>query len=132
MKMDALAEFDGLERTLGFHMQRHGVLAGNLANADTPGYRPLDLTFTEAMDQAGGAIQTTHAQHLGGGDGSSSAAQGEVVEVDPAPGMDKNGVQVEHTLAQVTANRLRYETGIELTRRRFALLRYAATDGSGG
>lgn len=133
MKMDALAEFDGLGRTLGFHMQRHGVLASNLANADTPGYQPLDLAFTDAMQQAGGQLDATHAQHLGGSDGAGSAgAQGEVVEVDPASSLDKNGVQVEHTLAQVTANRLRYETGIELTRRRFALLRYAATDGSGG
>ena len=33
-------------------------------------------------------------------------------------------------MAQITANRLRYDTGVELARRRLALLRYAATDGS--
>lgn len=132
MKMDALTEFDSLGRTLGFHMQRHGVLAGNLANADTPGFQPMDLTFDDAMQGASG-MDTTDARHLGGPNSAGdSGGQGQLVEVDPGPGLDKNGVQVEHTLAQVTANRLRYETGIELTRRRFALLRYAATDGSAG
>jgi flagellar basal-body rod protein FlgB len=125
MKMDATNELEGLQRTLGFHMQRHGVLAGNLANADTPGYQPQDLSFADALEGQGGNLQTTDGRHLGG-----DGPVGEVIYQDPSPALDKNGVQVEHTLAQVTANRLRYETGIELTRRRFALLRYAATDGS--
>jgi flagellar basal body rod protein FlgB len=47
-----------------------------------------------------------------------------------AVGPDQNGVRLEHVMAQITANRLRYETGIELARRRLGLLRYAATDGA--
>jgi len=30
---------EGLARTLTLHQQRHGVLASNVANVETPGYR---------------------------------------------------------------------------------------------
>ena len=33
-----------------FHRERHAVLAGNVANVDTPGYRPFDLTPEPAGD----------------------------------------------------------------------------------
>ena len=38
---------------------------------------------------------------------------------------------LSEVMAQITANRLRYDTGIELTARRLAVLKYAATDGAG-
>jgi flagellar basal-body rod protein FlgB len=130
MTLDLGQELEGLQHTLGFHMQRHGVLAGNLANADTPGFVPMDLSFSEALEGQGGQLAATNGRHIGGAHGGGGAG-GEVTPQQPSPALDHNGVQVEHTLAQVTANRLRYETGIELTRRRMALLRYAAQDGGG-
>jgi flagellar basal body rod protein FlgB len=32
-----------MQSALTFHRERHTVLAGNIANLDTPGYKPLDL-----------------------------------------------------------------------------------------
>ena len=122
------AELHGLEQMLDFHSARHGVLAANLANADTPGYEANELTFRGAMADVG-QVRTTHSQHFGVGGGAGTRSVG---TLDPSPAVDGNGVNVEHTLAQVTANRLRYETGLELTRRRMAIMRYAASDGSGG
>lgn len=129
MGQDLFGELAGIERMLDFHVTRHSVLASNLTNANTPGYQPQDLSFSSTMGQLG-SMQATHAGHYGadgGTDGTTSP--GEVV---PAPTVDGNGVQIEQTLAQVTANRLRYEQGLELAKNRMALLRYAATDGSGG
>lgn len=39
-----------------FREARAGVLAGNLANVDTPGYRRRDLVFVEALDSAMGGL----------------------------------------------------------------------------
>lgn len=131
MGPDLFGELAGIERMLDFHVTRHSVLASNLTNANTPGYSPQDLSFTDTMGQLG-PMQATNQRHYGfegGGDASGSTSVGEVV---PAPTVDGNGVQIEQTLAQVTANRLRYEQGLELAKNRMALLRYAATDGSGG
>src|SRR5207249_8760275 len=43
---------EGLARTLTLHQQRHAVLASNLANVETPGYRARELDFQDALKQA--------------------------------------------------------------------------------
>lgn len=128
MSLNLFGELGGMEQMLDFHLQRHGVLASNLANADTPGFEAQEYSFSGAMAAAGG-MRATDAKHFGA---QTSGGTESVGQLEPSPAVDGNGVQVEHTLAQVTANRLRYETGLELTRRRMALMRYAASDGSGG
>lgn len=47
---------------------RQGVIAANVANADTPGYRARDLaTFADVWAGQGTALRTTRAGHLGRG-----------------------------------------------------------------
>jgi flagellar basal-body rod protein FlgB len=125
-----------LERLLDFQLSRHSVLASNLANAETPGFKPQDLIFENtlaAVSELPGTTTpdtpvTTDSRHL---IGEALPPGTTLVEDESALGPDQNGVQIERVMAQITANRLRYETGIELTRRRMALLRYASTDGAG-
>lgn len=109
-----------LERALTFHRERHSVLAGNLANLDTPGYQPVDLAWhPEAPSPTGEA-----------GDGSRDHT---VAFVDPSPhaGSDGNAVNLEREMAKIAANKTRFSAAAELTSRRLALLRYGATDGNG-
>lgn len=114
----------GLEQVLDHHLARHNVLASNLANAETPGYVPQDLVPPTSPEQ-GPPLATTHAGHLPtGGQGGEPEAVEFMASGPPE-------VQLERAMAEVSANRLRYETGVELVRRRMALLRYAATDGGG-
>ena len=122
-----LPELDPIEHALDFHLQRHGVLVANVANGDTPGYQAKDLLFSRALEDV--PMRATHRDHLG------AEPNAVPFEVDALPGatrLDGNGVEIEKAMAQVTANRLRYETGIELARRRVAILRYAASDGGQG
>ncbi len=122
MKLDMFRELTPTQSMLDFHAKRQSVLASNLANAETPGYVPHDVVKTES---GSATLETTNAGHIAAeGDGSSAP----VVELE-TPRVDGNGVQLEQAMAAVTANRLRYEAGIEVARRQVALLRYAATDG---
>jgi flagellar basal-body rod protein FlgB len=117
-----------LEGAMTFHRDRHSVLAGNLANLDTPGYQPLDLERTSEAQGPAGAMTRTDPKHLQAvsADGTSTLAF-----ADPsAAGADGNAVNLEREMAKVAANRVRYATSSELVSRRLALLRYAATDGS--
>ncbi len=52
--MDALSPSSSavLADAMRFREARAAVLAGNLANVDTPGYRRRDLTFVEALESA--------------------------------------------------------------------------------
>jgi len=122
--MQIFESLDALERLLDYHTARHNVLAANLSNAETPGYQPKDLVFSDALSQAE-TMQRTDPGHIGGAGGDL----GPVEVRDDTSGMDANGVSLERQMAKLAANRLRYETGIELARRQIGLLRYAATDG---
>ena len=41
-----------LEQMVQFTQARHTVLAGNIANIDTPGYRTNDINFKQELDKA--------------------------------------------------------------------------------
>lgn len=125
--MKLFNELGGLERSLDYHLDRQGVLASNLANAATPGYRARDLDFKSYMDQAN-RMQITSELHLSGNEDAEDAL---IFEQDPPKG-DDNTVRIEKAMAQVAANRVRYEASTTLMRQKLALLRYAATDGASG
>jgi flagellar basal-body rod protein FlgB len=61
MADDALFGMHGA--ALQIRSQRMALLASNIANAATPGYKARDVDFTKAMDAASGA--------MGGGNGTS-------------------------------------------------------------
>ncbi len=121
-----LSSVDALQTALGFHRERHTVLAGNVANLDTPGYRPSDLKRV-MFGEGEQALATTSAGHLG-----TSHLEGSAVAFDDGGDLqspDGNAVQLERELAKIDANRTRYATSAELVSRRLAMLRYAAGDG---
>jgi flagellar basal-body rod protein FlgB len=117
-----------IERSLDYHLKRHGVLSSNVANAETPGYRSKDVTFDVVLDEAQ-RLSFTHPGHVSP---SGSAETGSEVFDDPGgtPGNDGNTVSMEREMAKVAANSLRYQTNIEIISRRLKLLKYAATDGA--
>ena len=125
--------FDTVDRlgdALTFHRDRHTVLAGNLANVDTPGYQPLELERVDPMTGGAVAMARTEAGHLAGGTDGLPAGTRTVTDPAPNPSADGNAVDLEREMAKVAANRVRYGTSSELVSRRLALLRYTATDGS--
>jgi flagellar basal-body rod protein FlgB len=133
---------DKMEKVLSFHRDRQAVLAGNVANVDTPGYIPFDMTLERLPDAAaqgtGGAsggslpLLRTVGNHLAGEQGAA-APEARVAYDDPgaAKGADGNAVNLERELAKIDANRVRYNTTAELVSRRLAILRYASGDGGG-
>lgn len=116
--------FAGLDRLaghIGHHVRRQQLIASNLANLDTPGYRARDTVFEERL-----------TAHLGprGWEGSSVFEERIVTSDDEAPDQDGNTVSLERQLAKMNANTLRYSALTEILSRRIGLLRYAATDGT--
>lgn len=122
-----LSTLDTLQASLTFHRERHTVLAGNIANLDTPGYKPLDLQRTTPLD--GTQLAVTADGHIANGPSSGGVVQ-EFTDASQLQGPDGNAVELERELAKIDANRARYATAAELVSRRIALLRYAAGDGT--
>ena len=121
-----LKTVDALSAALTFHRERHTVIAGNVANLDTPGYRPHDLTRTTPTEAS--TMATTAEGHIASTAGSTSVQTFDDGGDLQSP--DGNAVSLERELGKIDANRARYATATELVSRRLALLRYAAGDGT--
>ncbi len=129
------AVVDRLREALDYHLERHAILASNVANVDTPGFQPLDLVREQsAPTEIGPALQAarTSPAHLGAGDRPENAGVQIVDDRTVVAGADGNAVSLEREMAKIAANDLRYEGAAQIVSRRLALLRYAASDASGG
>jgi flagellar basal-body rod protein FlgB len=132
--------FDGtlstLERSLDARLTRHEVLAGNLANANTPGFTPRDVDFAAAMAAASPSASGAPGAPGAGGDiplalaGTAVAVGSPVVAAqDGSAGLDGNAVDVDRTLAAVAENAIQYGATARAVQKKLAILRYAASDG---
>ncbi|MCB9621342.1 MAG: flagellar basal body rod protein FlgB [Sandaracinus sp.] len=117
-------------RALDYHLRRHNVLSSNVVNADTPGFRPLELVRELPGASSSLPLAATHEGHRGtqtAGEGSTDVEVERVVQ----PGGDGNAVSLEREMAKVAANDLRYQSLTKAIRHHLGMLRYAANDGHG-
>jgi flagellar basal-body rod protein FlgB len=126
---------------LSVHAKRGELIARNLANADTPGYKARDLDFRAALSSAaeGGAtttgagvrLQTTQAGHVGATNNSNVA----VTDTDPAlryrtplaPSLDGNTVDAQVEQAAFAENAVRYQATLTFLSSKFRGLMTALT-----
>jgi flagellar basal-body rod protein FlgB len=93
----------GLERAISGAAQRQTAIAANLANANTPGYRRVDVDFHSSLSQAmrsgdSEAVETATFEQRQ--DPQSLRADGNGVDVDvEAANMAKNGLEYEALVA---------------------------------
>lgn len=127
--MRLLQPVEHLRVGLDYHLARHNVLAANLAQVDTPGFRPLDLArnpdFASALSTE---MSATEPGHLGSAGASSTPG---TVMVDPnAPvGLDGNGVSLEREAVKIASNQLRYDVLSTVTSATLSDLMWAVNDG---
>lgn len=127
-----------LELSLRGRAARHEVLSANIANADTPGYRPRDLDFNAAMRSAvesgamnaGETTQRGEASATAGLDLQSAIYEPEYPDSRHGEDrLDGNAVSLDRQMALITENSLAYETSLTLLSRALAGLRYAIGEG---
>jgi flagellar basal-body rod protein FlgB len=103
------------EQALLLHGQRLGVLANNLANADTPGYKARDIDFSAVLSQTQGEtelpLQVTHAAHISFEDGE--LPPGELKYRNPyQASLDGNTVEMPVEQAAFSENNVRYQASL--------------------
>lgn len=123
MDPSRIALFDLADRRLAWVGRRQEVLAQNIANADTPGWRSRDLKpFAEALSRAGVAPVRTHAQHLS--PHRSNTMQDRIQQGERAP--DGNAVALDVELAKVADSESTHSLVTGLYTKYLALFRAAA------
>ena len=127
-----------LELSMRVRAARHEILSANIANADTPGYRPRDLDFNSVMKSAVDAGET----HLGTALERTDSFAKSPVDLESAvyepeypdnrhgeDRLDGNAVSLDRQMALMTENALSYESSLTLLSRALAGLRYAISEG---
>ncbi len=134
------ATMSTLERSLDIRLSRQTVLAGNLANANTPGFVQRDLDFAAAMTAAAAPAGPVPAAAARPGDlpltavaAAPGAPEQFITEVNGgSPGLDGNAVDVDRASAALAQNALQYGAAAKAVARKLAILKYAASDGQSG
>lgn len=100
-----------LSGMLDFRSTRHKIITSNIANIDTEGFKPSDISFKQALGKTN-ALQmaTTAPGHIGRkecGDGSV-----EVITSDKA-------VKIDTEMANLAENQLMYNMTVDMLSRKF-------------
>ncbi|HJV42733.1 flagellar basal body rod protein FlgB [Caulobacter sp.] len=147
MGPDDIPLFGMLKSRLGYLTERQKLVAQNVANADTSGYRPTDLkpfSFQASlMNQASGAVYrggpaaptggvrmiATSASHMA--PSNAPSAWRATAGADSETTLDGNAVSLEDQMLKMTDARMNYDAAITFYQKSLTMLRMAARKPNG-
>jgi flagellar basal-body rod protein FlgB len=107
-KLDQLFQFS--QSALKLHAQRQQLIASNIANADTPGYKARDIDFAGALKNAEAAQARPQTARLPKAPGEESPLGAELLYRSVVQrSVDGNTVDLDIERAQFAENAVRYE-----------------------
>jgi flagellar basal-body rod protein FlgB len=116
------------EQALNLRASRAEVLANNLANADTPGFKARDIDFAAVLEQAtagngGSGPRRTDTRHIGGLDNRAEGAL--LFRVPSQPSIDGNSVEEHAEMARYAKNATDFEASLYFLNSKFSGLKSA-------
>jgi len=122
-----------LQEVVGFAQARHNVLAGNIANLDTPGYKVRDLSQEEFQERLQSVIDQRRNPPI-------HRSPGEMME-EPASTFaeasknprtilyhDKSNVGIEYQVTEMVKNQMQHNLALSIMRSQFQLLQAAVSE----
>lgn len=107
---------DLVGRALSIRTKYHKVIAANIANVDTPGYKEKDIDFRKELDR-----------------NMARSGSAEVEETSPDTmgfsALDENTVNVETQVMKLTENNLYYDALVQTLSKKLSLMRYIINGG---
>ena len=120
-----------LEQLVNFNQSRHAVLASNIANVDTPGYRTRDLSVDQFQARLKDAISERDRS-------LASLSSTKPMGVDPFDKVrdglnniqyhDKSNVGLEQQVAEITKNHMQHNLALTILNSQFRLLQTAVSE----
>jgi len=121
-----------LRTKMQWHQERQRVLSENVANADTPKFRPRDLAPPDfgkvgpgGVPQPGAGVRlvSTDPSHIGAAAGATRFANAPTGRYEARP--TGNAVNLEDEMMKVAANQMDYQAATSLYSRSMGLFRTA-------
>lgn len=135
MDIKNIALFQAMGAKMNYLSTRQGVLAQNIANADTPEYRPRDLTevdFGAVLQDVTGSkkvrMERTEPGHImPGGNIDAPDSRKSRVTYEVAPG--DNAVIIEEQMIKATQTTMDYNLMTNLMRKNIGMIQTALGNG---
>ncbi len=117
-KLDELLNFN--HQALNLRAQRQQVLASNIANADTPGFKARDIDFKSAL---AAAIKQPALPEAGARASAAPAQEAELLYRSVIqPSIDGNTVDMDVERAQFAENTVHYESNLAMLTHQIRLM----------
>ena len=123
-----------LAHALDYRAKRHGVITGNLANIDTPGYKPKDIGFDDALKQALEdpqlKLKVTQPGHMPARSSVPPMGKGEFPLSEISGGVQRDSqVDLDREMTKMVKNNLLYEATVRMLSKKFEELREVIEEG---
>ncbi|WP_372682828.1 flagellar basal body rod protein FlgB [Desulfosarcina sp.] len=126
-----------LSRSLDLRARNHELIINNVANADTPNFKPFSMNVEEALQSESSTataaqLTRTDGQHLPGAPvpDDPSAMAGPSADDPLLFRGDRNGVDIDHEMTALAKNSLLYKASGQIVAAKFSGLKNAITGGS--
>ena len=126
-----------LSRSLDLRARKHEMTLNNVANADTPNYKPFAMNVEKALQKdtqavASTRLQRTDGQHLPGRQMPDDPPSGPALSADESLLLrgDRNGVDIDAEMTALAKNSLLYKASAQIVASKFKGLKNAITGGS--
>jgi flagellar basal-body rod protein FlgB len=105
-----------LEKALDIRAFYHRILASNIANVETPGYKEKDIDFKKELDSLTREPANIEVKVKDTTDGGIAA-------------IDGNTVSMEDQIVKMTENTLMFNSLVQMINKKFSMIRYAINEG---
>jgi|688.fasta_scaffold734474_1 flagellar basal-body rod protein FlgB len=121
---------DGLSTKMDLTWKRNQALTANIANAETPQYRAVDVSFGKELERAFGnntdTMTRTSPGHLDVADNDTSKFVSDETGTEKSDG---NNVDIDLQMGRLSDNMNQYASAAKLIRRQLGIIRTAIRDG---
>lgn len=125
--------FRGVEKNLDLTARRNEAIVSNISNAETPGYRAVDLNFASELDRAfssdpnaGSPVAKTNRRHLDSGADSTAHLMG---DYSGTMRDDGNNVDIDLQMGQLSYNAGRFSMSTTMIKKKLSFLKQAIREG---
>ena len=120
----SLSLMDGLKARMQWLQARQSLVSSNIANANSPGFRPLDLQpFSFDSAKSSLHLTATSSGHLGGTEADANGSVSRPVPFETKP--SGNAVSLEDEMTKLADIQLDYQMATQLYTKSLGLIKTA-------
>ena len=104
-----------LEKALNIRAYYHKVLASNIANVETPGYKEKSIDVMAELDRSDNDVRNIDVKEVEASEGVN--------------GLDRNTVSMEDQIVKLTENNMMFDAFVQLVNKKFSMMKYVINGG---